>query len=57
MDEPVVVHNFIGGSMVPCQHHVDSYDPSTGRVWAKIPDSGKAEVDAAVKAAHAAFEE
>lgn len=57
MDEPLVISNFIGGVMVPCQHHVDSHDPSTGLVWAKIPDSSQAEVDAAVSAAHAAFEE
>lgn len=42
--------------MVPCQRLLDSCDPSTGKVWAKIPDSGKEEVDAAVKAARAAFE-
>ncbi|KAG0715505.1 Aldehyde dehydrogenase family 8 member A1 [Chionoecetes opilio] len=56
MDEPVMISNFIGGEMVPCPHHLDSHEPSTGRVWAKVPDSGQAEVDAAVSAAHAAFE-
>ncbi|KAK8407533.1 hypothetical protein O3P69_002230 [Scylla paramamosain] len=56
MDEPIVINNFIGGVMVPCQDHIDSHDPSTGLVWAKIPDSGQAEVDAAVNAAQAAFE-
>ncbi|XP_045131047.1 2-aminomuconic semialdehyde dehydrogenase-like isoform X2 [Portunus trituberculatus] len=56
MDKPMVINNFIGGVMVPCQDHIDSHDPSTGLVWTKIPDSGQAEVDAAVVAAQAAFE-
>ena len=57
MDEVLVISNFIGGVMVPCQHHIDSHDPSTGLVWARIPDSGQAVVDAAVSAAQVAFEE
>lgn len=51
----IVVQNFIGGKYVGCKQYVASLDPSTGEVWAKIPDSGQAEVDAAVKAAQAAF--
>ncbi|XP_071529607.1 2-aminomuconic semialdehyde dehydrogenase-like [Panulirus ornatus] len=55
MDEVLVLENFIAGTMVPCKRLLDSYDPSTGRVWAKVPDSGKLEVDAAVAAAKRAF--
>ena len=32
-----------------------SYNPATGQVWAKIPDSGPDDVGAAVDAADAAF--
>lgn len=34
----------------------DSVDPFTGRPWARVPDAGEADVDAAVAAARAAFE-
>ncbi|KAM3603424.1 uncharacterized protein V6R79_021984 [Siganus canaliculatus] len=51
----LVLENFIGGKFVPCQSHIDSYDPSTAEVYCKVPDSGKDEVEAAVAAAKAAF--
>ena len=54
--EMLVLENFIGGKFVPCTNHIDSYDPSTGKVYCKVPDSGKEEVDMAVKAASEAFE-
>ena len=54
--EMLVLENFIGGKFVPCTYHIDSYDPSTGNVYCKVPDSGKEEVDMAVKAASKAFE-
>ena len=34
---------------------MDSYNPSTGQVWAKIPDSDAADVNDAVEAARNAF--
>lgn len=34
---------------------LDSVDPATGAVWARVPRSGAADVDAAVTAARAAF--
>lgn len=34
----------------------DSYEPRSGRVWARLPRSGAADVDKAVRAARAAFE-
>lgn len=40
----LVLENYIGGKFVPCQGHIDSYDPSTGEVYCKVPDSGEKEV-------------
>ncbi|NWI69903.1 AL8A1 dehydrogenase, partial [Todus mexicanus] len=51
----LVLENFIGGRFIPCSSYIDSYNPSTGDVYCKVPDSGKEEVEAAVKAAKAAF--
>ncbi|XP_061756668.1 2-aminomuconic semialdehyde dehydrogenase isoform X2 [Nerophis ophidion] len=51
----LILENFIGGKFVPCPAHIDSYDPSTGEVYCKVPDSGEEEVDAAVQAAKEAF--
>ncbi|XP_056284278.1 2-aminomuconic semialdehyde dehydrogenase [Pseudoliparis swirei] len=51
----LVLENFIGGKFVPCRSHIDSYDPSTGAVYCRVPDSGPQEVDAAVAAAQEAF--
>ncbi|HEY8546186.1 MAG TPA: aldehyde dehydrogenase family protein, partial [Acidimicrobiales bacterium] len=46
----------IGGVAGPAQDGrvLDSVDPSTGTVWATIPRGTAADVDAAVRAAHAA---
>ncbi|XP_069743380.1 2-aminomuconic semialdehyde dehydrogenase isoform X2 [Narcine bancroftii] len=51
----LVLENYIGGKFVPCSRHIDSYDPSSGDVYCRVPDSGKEEVDAAVNAAKEAF--
>ncbi|KAK2856315.1 hypothetical protein Q5P01_005050 [Channa striata] len=51
----LILENYIGGKFVPCRNYIDSYDPSTGEVYCKVPDSGKEEVDAAVAAAKEAF--
>ncbi|KAM6127177.1 2-aminomuconic semialdehyde dehydrogenase isoform 2-T2 [Pterocles gutturalis] len=51
----LVLENFIAGKFVPCSSYIDSYNPSTGEVYCRVPDSGKEEVEAAVKAAKAAF--
>lgn len=53
----LVLENFIGGKFVPCDRHLDSFNPSTGEVFCKVPDSGPDEVEAAVKAAKDAFPE
>jgi hypothetical protein len=52
---PLVVENFIGGSFVKSSKYLDSFDPSTGEVWAQIPDSDLTEVDDAVQHARNAF--
>lgn len=52
----LILENYINGKFVPCKKHIDSYDPSTGKVYCKVPDSDQEEVDMAVKAARDAFE-
>ena len=51
----MIVQNFINGEFEPCHSYLDSYEPSQGTVWAKIPDSSEDCVDRAVKAAKKAF--
>lgn len=52
-----IVRNFINGTFVDpiSQKYIDSYNPATGQVHAKIPDSGKNDVDLAVQSAKEAF--
>ncbi|HYM61465.1 MAG TPA: aldehyde dehydrogenase [Thermoanaerobaculia bacterium] len=49
--------NFIGGKFVAPNDgaFLDDIDPATGAILARIPDSGRSDVDAAVEAAHKAF--
>ncbi|GAA1572161.1 aldehyde dehydrogenase [Actinomadura kijaniata] len=49
--------NLIGGELRPAAGGgtLDSVDPATGEVWARIPRGGAEDVDAAVAAARAAF--
>ncbi|HTH27799.1 MAG TPA: aldehyde dehydrogenase family protein [Sphingobium sp.] len=49
--------NLIGGELVPAASGqlLDSINPATGEVWARIPASDQRDVDAAVAAAKAAF--
>ena len=49
------LENFIDGQFISCSSHLDSYNPATGEVFLKVPDSGKQEVDLAVEAAKKAF--
>ncbi|XP_048387780.1 2-aminomuconic semialdehyde dehydrogenase isoform X2 [Stegostoma tigrinum] len=51
----LMLENYIGGKFVPCSRHLDSYDPSSGDIYCRVPDSGKEEVDAAVNAAKDAY--
>lgn len=52
-----VLKNYINGEFVECSKNLDSYNPATGEVHFKIPDSGKEEVQAAVEAAKKAFKQ
>ena len=58
---PVQEHDkiYIDGAWVPSQGSgtIDVYDSSNGEVFGRIPDGNAADVDAAVKAARAAFPE
>lgn len=51
--------NFIGGRNVPpaggSGAYLDVTEPATGEVFARVPDSGPADIDAAVKSAASAF--
>lgn len=44
MSVSLMLENYIGGKFVPCSKHVDSYDPSTGELYCRVPDSSVAEV-------------
>lgn len=57
MAEILEFRNCIGGEMRPpaSGKYMDQINPSTGEVWARVPASNKADVDAAVDAAKAAF--
>ncbi len=43
-DKYLVLENYIGGKFVPCSKLIDSFNPSTGEVYCKVPDSGPEEV-------------
>lgn len=51
------IKNYIGGKLVDPQsgNHIDNVDPSRGQVYSMIPDSDKADIDAALAAAEAAY--
>ncbi|KAF0442326.1 aldehyde dehydrogenase [Gigaspora margarita] len=53
----LVLQNFIGGEFLDAKvaNFIDSYNPSTGKVYAKIPDSTEDDINFAVEAAHKAF--
>ena len=50
---------FIGGEWVNAQSGgtFESINPYSGKVWAVVPEAAEADVDAAVRAARAAFDE
>lgn len=49
--------NYIDGRLQPATNGawLDNYEPATGQVYSRLPDSGAADVEAAVAAAQAAF--
>ena len=55
--QPTTYRMLIGGERVAAEDDrlLDSIDPSTGDVWARVPDASAADVDRAVAAARAAF--
>lgn len=57
MAEPILLANYINGHEAkPTNgHYLDNFDPSTGRVYSRVPDSGEADVAAAVEAAKAIY--
>ncbi|KAG8201648.1 hypothetical protein JTE90_012715 [Oedothorax gibbosus] len=57
MSDIIVIKNFINGQFVGSKEYLDSFDPATGRLNARIPDSDTADVAQAVKAAKKAFKE
>ena len=52
-----VIQNYIGGKFLPPQSglYLDNYNPATGEIFGKIPDSDAEDVESAVAAAAAAF--
>ena len=52
----IKLKNYINGEFVDSTSELDSVNPATGEVIAKLPDSTDKDVDAAVKAAKAAFQ-
>src|SRR5438874_1351878 len=51
------IPNFINGCHVPpvAGRYLDNIEPATGRVYSRVADSEAADVDAAARAAQAAF--
>eukprot|EP00795_Rhopilema_esculentum_P008611 gene8611-14623_t len=47
----VVLQNFINGKFVDANDFIDSFEPSTGEVYAKVPASGPKDVELAIQAA------
>ncbi|XP_055327726.1 2-aminomuconic semialdehyde dehydrogenase-like [Paramacrobiotus metropolitanus] len=56
-EQVIILENFIRGEFVASENlgYINSYEPSTGQVWAQLPDSGDEEVCRAVTAAKNAF--
>ncbi|GFO27093.1 aldehyde dehydrogenase family 8 member a1 [Plakobranchus ocellatus] len=52
---PETILNFIDGEFQPSDEYMDSYEPATGQVWARIASSTEKDVEKAVQAAERAF--
>ena len=59
MSEPRELLNYVGGDFKPSREGdtLDIVNPSTGEVYATSPQSGPADVDGAMRAAQAAFDD
>src|SRR5437763_10327529 len=55
MSDLVTFQNTVGGRKMAAPAHFESFDPFTGKPWAKIPRCDATDVDAAVAAANQAF--
>lgn len=53
----IILQNYINGALVAPKggQYLDNYEPATGEVYSRIPDSDEQDVEAAVQAAQAAF--
>ncbi|WP_237103548.1 aldehyde dehydrogenase [Nonomuraea sp. MG754425] len=56
-EAPEAYEMFVAGEWVPGAEVFDAVDPSTGRVWARLPQAAPEQVRDAVRAAGAAFKE
>ncbi|MGW5385767.1 aldehyde dehydrogenase family protein [Nocardia sp. NPDC003963] len=56
--QPEEFLQFIGGKLCPAENGrwIDSVDPASGRIWARIPDGEAADIDAAVESAQSAMD-
>jgi len=54
-DGLIHVENFIDDQFCRVDRRLDSFDPSTGSIWATVPDSDVEDVERAVSAAQKAF--
>lgn len=53
---PIVLQNFIDGEFqAESSSYIDSFNPKTGKLYAKVPSGSEADVDNAVRAAEKAF--
>lgn len=54
---PITLSNFVSNSFVaPTSNQwIDSFEPKTGKLYAKIPSSGASDVEAAISVAKVAF--
>lgn len=53
----IQLNNYINGDQVPpkCNAYLDNFEPATGQVYSRIPDSDQEDVELAFQAAKAAF--
>ena len=55
----IKIQNYIDGKLIPpaSGEHLENINPALGKVYSYIPDSDTSDVQAAVKAAQAAFDQ
>ncbi len=53
----IAIQNYIGGALIPpaSEGWIDNFEPATGTVYAKVPNSAATDIGSAVTAAQAAF--